>query len=141
MATTTKDGWNEVSINDSVTWDRESPIEGVYVSKKDNVGANESRLYVIKTDKGDVSVWDSTVLHSKFSEIEIGCKVRIEPLGEIKSEKTGRSYMDFKVFWKPFEGFEAGKSIKTQLGSIDANGKLEVNEDTDDDTIPSDFLE
>ena len=113
------DDWTEVSISDTLTWDRESTLEGVYVSKKDKVGANESRIYTIHTDKGDYGVWDSTVLHSKFSEIEVGSKVKIEPLGEVKSEKSGRSYMDFKVFWKPFEGFEANPESKAKISTDD----------------------
>lgn len=97
-----KDKWVEVTVDtDSIVWDRKKAIEGVYTSVKEKVGPNESMLYTLKTKDGDVSVWGSTVLDTKFAQIKIGSKVMIEPLGITKSEKTGRNYQDFRVFFIP----------------------------------------
>lgn len=92
--------WKEVNIGDEVMWDRKEPIEGTLVSVKAEVGPNESMLYTIKTEKGNVGVWGSTVLDTKLGQLATGSLIRIEPLGEVVSEKTKRKYQDFKVLFK-----------------------------------------
>lgn len=96
------DGFVEVTMeNNSEIWDRQKPITGKLVSVKTNIGPNESMLYELKTETSIIGVWGSTVLDTKFAGIQNGSMVKIEPLGEVKSEKTGRKYQDFKVFVKP----------------------------------------
>lgn len=114
-----KDEWTEVIASDNKMWDKKAPIIGVLVGKKENVGPNESMLYTIKTDDGNVGVWGSTVLDNKFVEIPLGFKVKIEPVGLVKSPKTGREYQDFKVMYKPFEGWEAGAKPKLESEKIE----------------------
>lgn len=101
--------WKEAlgTTSDEV-WDRQETLQGIYIERQENVGPNNSMMYLVKTDKLTVSVWGSTILDARFAEIPIGSEVKIEPLGETKSEKTGRSYMNFKVMYRsaPFE--EAG---------------------------------
>jgi hypothetical protein len=99
--------WKEAVVGGGDMWDRESTIQGVLKKKQSEVGPNESMLYTIKTKDGDVGVWGSTVLDTKFEEIEVGYEVMIEPLGEVVSEKTKRKYMDFKVLYRPAEMVEA----------------------------------
>lgn len=91
--------WKEIvaETNDMV-WDRKAPIEGKLVDIKRDIGPNESMMYTLSTKDGKVSLWGSTVLDTKFANIENGSLVRIEPQGKVKSEKTGREYQDFKVF-------------------------------------------
>ena len=69
---------------------------GVYLSKEEGVGENNSNRYNI--EKGDelLSVWGSAALDSKFAQVKPGEMVRIEYLGMSKG-KSGRSYHDFKV--------------------------------------------
>lgn len=104
--------WTEVTAEtNSEVWARDKPIEGQLVKVQSGVGPNESMLYTLKTDSGNVSVWGSTVLDTKFAEIENGSMVKIEPQGEVKSEKTQRKYQDYKVFtippaYKEIEGAE-----------------------------------
>lgn len=97
------DGFVEVTAENSPTWDRIAPITGKLVGVKSNVGENESMLYTLQTDNGNIGVWGSTVLDTKFAGIQNGSMVKIEPLGKQKSEKTGRTYNDFRVFVKPPE--------------------------------------
>lgn len=94
--------WEEIvaETNDEV-WDRKASIEGLLVDIKSDIGPNESFLYVLKTKEGKVSLWGSTVLDTKFEGIANGSQVRIEPQGKVTSEKSGRTYQDFKVFVKP----------------------------------------
>jgi hypothetical protein len=93
--------WIELSggSDSNATWDRQDPIQGVYVSKKTDVGPNNSNMYNLKTSDGEVGVWGSTVIDSKFEQIPLGAEVRIEPLGMAKS-KMGKEYADFKFQYR-----------------------------------------
>lgn len=113
--------WREATVSDTPIWDRVDPITGVYTDVKDNVGPNESLLYTISTEDGDVGVWGSTVLNMKFKNIPLNSPVKIECLGKVKSEKTGREYTDYKVMYKlPDEpvteaGYEKAKAKAEML--------------------------
>lgn len=96
-----KNNWKEVVAEEGSVWDRKDPIEGKYINYKEKVGPNESKLYTLKTKEGEVGVWGSTVLDTKFAQIQRNSMVKIEPLGETKSEKSGRTYQDYKVFVIP----------------------------------------
>lgn len=98
-----KDDWTEITAESGEVWDRQAPITGKLVSSKSNIGPNESNLYNLQTENGLVGVWGSTVLDTKFAGIQNGSMVKIEPMGKQKSEKTGRTYQDFRVYVKPPE--------------------------------------
>lgn len=105
--------WQEVGGGDSSDmWNREGSIEGVYINSKSNVGPNNSMVYTIRTKDGDVGVWGSTVLDSKFEQISTGSEVRVTSLGKQKSQR-GTEYHDYKVEVKPNEGVE---TVKDTLG-------------------------
>lgn len=106
--------WKEISVEDSDMWDRQKPLEGKLVKVQSNVGPNESMLYTVKTQEGNVGVWGSTVLDTKFAGIANESMIRVEPQGKVKSEKSGREYQDFKVFVKPPE-FEEVDTDKEPL--------------------------
>ncbi len=78
-------------------------ITGYYVSKKTNVGQNDSNLYeleLLDTAKAGsmVSVWGSQLLDGKFADIPQGCMVRITFLGNAQPKTPkGRAYQNFKV--------------------------------------------
>jgi len=72
-------------------------IEGRYLSKRENVGAHDSMLYVLETDNGDkVGVWGGTVIDNGMQGIAFGKIVGIEYLGK-KESKNGGTYKDFFV--------------------------------------------
>lgn len=81
------------------TWDESTPVEGVYTNQRDNVGPNNSTVYTLRTKDGDVSVWSSTVIKSKFSQIPVGSYVRVESLGKAEG-KGGRQYKDYRIQYK-----------------------------------------
>lgn len=104
------DEWQEAgNSGDSITWDKQGTLIGTYKRMKTNVGPNESNVYELDvTDEktGEVqtySIWGSSVINSKFEQIEIGSLVKIEALGQAKSPKTGRTYNDFKIMFKPVD--------------------------------------
>ncbi len=96
--------WQEAGSGTNETWKPENEgdtIQGLYQSKKENVGVNNSNIYLILVDGQEeaVSIWGSTVLDTKFQEISIGSEVKIEYLGKVKS-KAPQPYKDFKVLYK-----------------------------------------
>lgn len=93
------DGFTEAG-NSGESWNEEKPVMGIYKNKKSDVGPHSSNVYILETEEGEnVSVWGSTVLDNKFSEIPINSTVYVESLGKVKG-KHGSSYKDYKVMYK-----------------------------------------
>jgi len=77
-------------------------IIGTYVAVKQNVGINQSNVYVVQEDgkDGTTSVWGSAVLDTKFEEIPVDSRVKIEFLGHEKG-KGPKPYKNFSVKYVP----------------------------------------
>lgn len=97
------DGFTEVTMENNETWDRSNTLVGKLVEVKSGLGANNSMLYTLEANGERIGVWGSTVLDTKMAGVQRGSMVKIEPQGEVVSEKTKRTYQDFKVFVKPPE--------------------------------------
>lgn len=86
------------------TWnpDEQKIIFGTYKHMKTDVGINKSNVYIIQEDDKEesTSVWGSAVLDSKFEEIPVGARVKIEFLGRVKG-KSPQPYKDYKVVYVP----------------------------------------
>ena len=91
--------WKEVQES-SEMWDLKKPIEGIYKSMKTNIGKHKSNVYMISTGDELVGVWGSTVLDSKFEQVDVGSEVRIEYLGLGKTD-DGTEYKTFRLQYKP----------------------------------------
>ena len=89
------------TIIDMADEDQPDTIKGLYESKSDNVGENNSTIYTIVTNpdtKEKVRVWGSTVLDSLMENVVAGNDIiQIEYLGKKKNEKGSREYKDFRV--------------------------------------------
>lgn len=93
------DGFTEAG-NSGDSWDESKPVMGVYKAKKEDVGPHSSNVYVLEQEDGEsISVWGSTVLDNKFSEIPLHSTVYVESLGKARG-KNGTSYKDYKVMYK-----------------------------------------
>lgn len=93
-----KRNWKEVNVTTTgEVWDKSQPLEGRFLKAETGVGSNESNMYTIETDKGEIKVWGSTVLDDKLMGIPIGNYVKIEYEGKLKS-KRGNEYHGYKVF-------------------------------------------
>ena len=90
---TTGDTWKPEKEGDT--------IQGVYKAKKENVGINESNIYVIQVEGVETTtgVWGSTVLDSRMEEVPIGSIVKIEFTGHEKG-KGPKPYKTFRVWFK-----------------------------------------
>ena len=104
------DNWDdavEANAQSNETWDStsETPIIGKYIGRKDNVGPNQSTIYnIVNEADGEIwGVWGSAVIDSKFAEIPLNSRVRIEYLGK-KPGKRGE-FKDYSIKYKaPTEG-------------------------------------
>ncbi len=95
--------WQEIGGDSGDMWNREGSIEGILVSRQSNVGPNDSMKYNLKTAKGEMGVWGSTVLDSKLEQVTNGSEIRITYLGKASSKGGRGEYHDFKVEVKPAE--------------------------------------
>lgn len=94
-------------------------VQGLYVDKKMNIGANKSNLYEIEIADGrKVSIWGSALLDGKFDLIPMGSEVRVTYLGMEKAKQSARSYRTFKVeFAKPVMEFNEAKTEAPSTGA------------------------
>ena len=92
--------WQEVGSMTDSEWDRKKEIVGTLVERKESVGPNNSKLYVLDVEGIKTAVWGSTVLDTKFESVEVGSEVKIVPLGKATS-KAGKEYSDYQVFKRP----------------------------------------
>lgn len=95
-----ENGFEEISVGLEEVWTPEKEgdlVQGKLVEIKNSVGANNSTIYVLETSEGRKSVWDTTVLRNKMSQINLLDEVLIKYLGEKESPKSGRIYKDFSV--------------------------------------------
>jgi hypothetical protein len=99
--------WKKVEVGN--TWDVRTAkagdeIVGLFVNKQEDVGENHSKLYTLETDKGNVSVWGTSVLDIRLANVKIGEEVKIVYLGSVPSEKRkGKNYHNFDVFHREVE--------------------------------------
>ena len=91
--------WRKVAQNPTWEFEKQREIEGVFVSKEENIGPNHSTLYTLELpDHSFMGVWGSTVLDVRFKNLQPGELVRVTYLGKEKSEKRkGAEYHNFDV--------------------------------------------
>lgn len=80
------------------TYEKEGDqIEGVLVRVQENVGVNQSMLYIIETPEGVKSVWGSVILDERMAFARVGDKVRITYKGFGEEKKGKHAPKIFKV--------------------------------------------
>lgn len=101
------DSWKEVGAGGDV-WDykalgKGAEFEGIYLSKEENVGENNSNLYSFEDkNRTFTQIWGSTLLDTRFKNLQPGEEVKIVYLGVEQSEKRkGKTYHNFQVFHRP----------------------------------------
>ena len=109
------DNWDdavEANAQSNETWDSTSstPIVGKYIGMKTNVGPNASNIYnIVNEEDGEIwGVWGSAVIDSKFEEIPVNSRVRIEYLGK-KPGKRGE-FKDYSIKYKAAAQGEVAQS-------------------------------
>ena len=92
--------WKEVTPpkDESEIWSPEEgdEIEGVFKEVKEDIGPNNSKLYTITTEKGDIKLWGSTVLDDRLAGIDFGTDIKVLYKGMVKGKNS--SYKDWGVY-------------------------------------------
>ena len=90
-------------VEEASEWEKENTVfvgpvvEGDFVNMITNCGANNSNMYTIKQDEGNISFFGSTVLDDKLKEIPEGSFVRVEFLGLKQAKNGGNHFRNFSV--------------------------------------------
>lgn len=92
--------WKKVTEEDGEFWQHtQTPaIEGRLLEKQQNVGPNDSNLYVLETEHGAMNIWGTSVLDKLLAKIQVGTSIKINFLGERTSPKSGRTFKAFEVW-------------------------------------------
>ena len=106
------DGWVPVETTVGNLWCPDKPgdhIQGIYLSKRENVGINHSTVYNIKNEKGEFLVFGTKALLNAFKQIKVGNEVGIVYKGDKPSQPPKKPYKLFNVFQRPVKKSEAKK--------------------------------
>lgn len=104
--------WTEKPKND---WEKDNTIfvsdtiEGLYTSRRDNVGKNDATIYEVKVGDELYAFWDTTVLADKMSQVPLNSEINVKMTGMVKSKSTGKEYAAFEVKHRPAPMVEVGK--------------------------------
>lgn len=93
-------------------------ITGVYRKRMErkNPDGTDSVLYLVETSEGMVGVNASATITRALEQIPYDTTVKIVFNGQAKSQKTGRSYNDFKVYMD-----DSNQTQKEEDDSVDLN--------------------
>jgi len=106
--------WEEALPSESWKPEKEEDfIEGLLTEIERNVGVNESTLYKIEVAGGEVkSVWGSTVLDSRMTNVKMGEEVKIIYKGLGKKSPGKNPPKIFQVFHREPEVEITDQEIK-----------------------------
>lgn len=92
--------WKKVTEENGEFWQptEVAAIEGKLLEKQENVGQNNSKLYILQTESGPMNVWGTSVLDKLLAKVATGSDIRINYLGERTSPKSGRTFKAFEVW-------------------------------------------
>jgi hypothetical protein len=82
----------------TIEWEEDMIVEGVFKEEKKNVGENKQIIYVIETENdGDVEVWETYQINQFFEEagIKVGDYVWLQYIEE-KKIGGGKTVQQFK---------------------------------------------
>lgn len=92
--------WTEVTQQQYPVWEKEidKTIEGILTEKRENIGPNMSKGYILEVGKGEYKmVWGTAQLDRAMTQINIGDEIKIEYLGKQKGKK-GQSFHSFAIY-------------------------------------------
>lgn len=98
------DKWekSESSFNETFKFEKEKDeIVGILKEVKRNIGPNNSNKYVLVAKGEEVEIWGSTQLDAHLDKTDrLGKEVKIVFKGIVTSEKSGREFKDYDIFFR-----------------------------------------
>lgn len=94
--------WKKVEVGNTWNFKEEgkgAEFSGIYLSKEEHVGSNDSNMYHFQVGNEVIGVWGNTLLDTRFKNLNFGEEVKIVYLGTEQSEKRkGSVYHNFEVY-------------------------------------------
>lgn len=92
--------WNKIEVSEFPLWNFEKnpELEGLLVSREENVGPNNSTMYKANVNGQEFCFWGNTVLDSRLKDVVDGKRIKVNYLGKATSPKTKREYKNFEVY-------------------------------------------
>lgn len=84
--------WEPAAVGES--------IQGKYIDIEEGVGKFKSNLYTVRTQKGEIKVWGSTVLDNLMEKVPLSSEVKIIFQGKKPSKSGKNPWKDYKVMYK-----------------------------------------
>ena len=129
------EGWDEVDTKDQNRWSPEQvgdSIQGIYLTKKTNVGSYNSIVYVIKNENGQFDVMGTTGLNNAFKSIPTGYEVAIIFKGEKPTRPPKNPYKIFQVFKrKPGKSSQGQQEQKEEPEKINKAAEMNLTDDAE----------
>lgn len=96
--------WNTKNEDKTFSLKERDELVGFYKGVEVDIGPNESNLYTFKQENGElIKVWGSSILDTRFKNLEVNEEVKIVYLGTVKSEKSKRNYHNYEVYHRKAE--------------------------------------
>lgn len=104
---------DERKIGDSIT--------GIYRKRMErkNPDGTDAVLYLVETSEGLVGVNSSATITRALEQIPFDTTIKIVFNGKAKSQKTGRTYNDFKVYMDDSSQAAPAEDDKVDLSTLD----------------------
>ena len=84
--------WKKVEPSPAHDFEKEPEFIGVFISREEHVGPNDSNLYTFEKKGGEnISIWGSTVLDTRLKNVKEGEEVKIVYKGLAKEAKRGQN--------------------------------------------------
>ena len=92
--------WNKIEVSEFPLWNFEKnpELEGLLLSREENVGPNNSTMYKANVNGQEFCFWGNTVLDSRLKDVVDGKRIKVNYLGKATSPKTKREYKNFEVY-------------------------------------------
>lgn len=96
-------------------------VTGIYRKRMErkNPDGSDSILYLVETDEGMVGVNSSATIARALEQIPYDTTIKIVYNGQAKSQKTGRTYNDFKVYMDDSNQTPKEDDDKADLSDLD----------------------
>lgn len=92
--------WKKLETSEFPMWNfvEKPELEGILVSREEEVGPNKSTIYKANVNGEEFCFWGNTVLDSRLKDVVDGKRIQIKYLGMATSPTTKREYKNFEVY-------------------------------------------
>ena len=117
------DDWTKMGSGERVEeWDfkKEPEIVGNLIEKRENVGPNMAKMYVVRlADGSKKGIWGSSNIDLNMKNVEVGYDVKLVYVGFVQNPKTKRSFHKFEFFTRKPKNTQPAQNNTTEEVNVD----------------------